>query len=82
MDSHEYLFASRKGDGHITTTQAYRILTSAADMIERNDIGTHTMPMGKTFGYHYYKRTHDVVTLMNIFNHADQSNTKRYIKNY
>lgn len=72
-----YLFASRKGDGHITTTQAYRILTSAADMIGRNDIGTHTMR--KTFGYHYYKRTHDVVTLMNIFNHADQSTTKRYI---
>ncbi|MGE6487736.1 tyrosine-type recombinase/integrase [Paenisporosarcina sp. NPDC076898] len=77
MDNDSYLFASRKGDGHITTTQAYRILTGAADMIGRTDIGTHTMR--KTFGYHYYKRTHDVVTLMNIFNHADQSTTKRYI---
>lgn len=77
MDIEGYLFASRKGDGHITTTQAYRILTSAADMLGRTDIGTHSMR--KTFGYHYYKRTHDVVTLMNIFNHADQSTTKRYI---
>lgn len=77
MNDSAYLFASRKGDSHITTTQAYRILTGAADMIGRTDIGTHTMR--KTFGYHYYKRTHDVVTLMNIFNHADQSTTKRYI---
>jgi len=76
-DDSDYLFASRKGDSHITTTQAYRVLTGAAELIGRNDIGTHTMR--KTFGYHYYKRTHDVVTLMNIFNHADQSTTKRYI---
>ena len=72
-----YLFASRKGDSHITTTQAYRVLTSSANLLGRSDIGTHTMR--KTFGYHYYKRTHDILTLMNIFNHADQSTTKRYI---
>lgn len=72
-----YLFASRKGNSHITTTQAYRILTSAANLLGRNDVGTHTMR--KTFGYHYYKRTHDILTLMNIFNHSDQSTTKRYI---
>lgn len=77
MDDNDYLFASRKGDSHITTTQAYRILTKAGELIGRDDIGTHTMR--KTFGYHYYKRTHDIVTLMNIFNHADQSTTKRYI---
>lgn len=72
-----YLFASRKGDSHITTTQAYRILVSAADMLGRKDVGTHTMR--KTFGYHYYKQTYDILTLMNIFNHSDQSTTKRYI---
>ena len=77
MDDNDYLFASRKGDSHITTTQAYRILTKAGELIGRDDIGTHTMR--KTFGYHYYKRTHDIVTLMNIFNHADLSTTKRYI---
>ena len=72
-----YLFASRKGNSHITTTQAYRILTSSAYLLGRSDIGTHTMR--KTFGYHYYKQTHDILTLMNIFNHSDQSTTKRYI---
>jgi integrase len=72
-----WLFPSRKGNGHISTTQAYRILAKAADMIGRDDIGTHTLR--KTFGYHYYRRTRDVVTLMEIFNHADQATTKRYI---
>lgn len=76
MKDEEYLFASNKG-GHITTTQAYRVLVKAGELIGRDDIGTHTMR--KTFGYHYYKRTHDIVTLMNIFNHSDQSITKRYI---
>lgn len=77
MNEEGYLFPSRKGDSHITTTQTYRILVAAGELIGRQDIGTHSMR--KTFGYHYYKRTHDVVTLMNIFNHSDQSITKRYI---
>ncbi|QMT16237.1 tyrosine-type recombinase/integrase [Planococcus maritimus] len=75
--SQDYLFASRKGENHITTTQAYRVLTNAAALLGRYDVGTHTMR--KTFGYHYYKRTRDILTLMNIFNHSDQSTTKRYI---
>lgn len=77
MDVEYYLFPSRKGDSHITTTQAYRVLVQAGELIGRKDIGSHSMR--KTFGYHYYKRTKDVVTLMNIFNHSDQSITKRYI---
>ena len=44
-----YLFPSRKGVGHITTTQAYRIIAKAGDMIGNHSIGTHTMR--KTFGY-------------------------------
>lgn len=76
-DNSAYLFASRKGDRHISTTQAYRILTRAADYIGRNDVGTHTCR--KTFGYHYYKRTKDIATLMEIFGHAAPSITKRYI---
>ncbi|MDJ0332122.1 tyrosine-type recombinase/integrase [Planococcus sp. S3-L1] len=75
--SQEYLFASRKGGNHISTTQAYRILTAAAELLGRKDVGTHTLR--KTFGYHYYKRTHDVATLMEIFNHDSQATTKRYI---
>lgn len=72
-----YLFPSRKGEGHITTTQAYRIITKAGDMIDRQDIGTHTMR--KTFGYTYYQATKDVATLMEIFNHSSQKTTLRYI---
>ncbi len=77
MKLQEYLFPSRKGNSPITTTQAYRALVKAASMINRDDIGTHTMR--KTFGYHYYKQTKDIVTLMEIFNHSAPSITKRYI---
>lgn len=72
-----WLFPSRKGDKHITTTQAYRILATAGKRCGYDYIGTHTMR--KTFGYHYYQRTKDVATLMEIFNHSDQATTKRYI---
>jgi dihydrofolate reductase len=40
-------------------------------------IGCHTMR--KTFGYHYYQKFKDAVTLMEIFGHADISITLRYI---
>lgn len=72
-----WLFPSRKGDNHISTTQAYRILAGAGESIGRDDVGTHTLR--KTFGFHYYQRTKDVATLMEIFNHSDQATTKRYI---
>lgn len=72
-----YLFPSRKGDSHITTTQAYRILAKAGDMIGRHDIGTHTMR--KTFGYQFYTQTKDLEQLMTILNHSSQKITLRYI---
>lgn len=75
--SEGWLFPSRKGDGHITTTQAYRILAGAGERCGYDYVGTHTLR--KTFGYHYYQRTKDVATLMEIFNHSDQATTKRYI---
>jgi len=77
MDPEDWLFPSRKGNGHITETQAYRALVKAGEMIDRNDIGTHTMR--KTFGYHHYKRNKDVAVLQEIFNHSAPSITKRYI---
>ncbi len=75
-----WLFPSRRSDGkngHITALQAYRILKDAGKAVGLEHIGTHTMR--KTFGYHYYKKTHDVATLMRIFNHASQKETLRYI---
>ena len=75
--SNDYLFPSAKGNGYISTTQCYRILVKAGEWIGRDDIGSHSMR--KTFGYHYYKRTKDIATLMEIFGHAAPSITKRYI---
>ncbi|KMY41465.1 site-specific integrase [Peribacillus loiseleuriae] len=77
MSDEEYLFSSRKGNGPITPTQAYRALVKAGDVLGRGDIGTHTMR--KTFGYAYYRRTKDLAFLQNIFNHSAPSITKRYI---
>ena len=72
----DWLFPSRQG-GHIERNTVYVIFREAAKLMGRNDIGTHTMR--KTFGYHYYQKTHDVATLMKIFNHSSESVTKRYI---
>jgi integrase len=77
MREEDWLFPSRKGNDHITPTQAYRALVKAGEMIDRTDIGTHTMR--KTFGYHHYKQNKDVAALQEIFNHSAPSITKRYI---
>lgn len=73
----EYLFKSQKGSNHITTTQVYRILSSAGAYVGFDYIGTHTMR--KTFGYHHYKQYKDVAILQEIFNHDAPSVTRRYI---
>lgn len=77
MQEEDYLFPSRKGNGSISTTQAYRSLQKAATALGRDDIGTHTMR--KTFGYHHYKRNKDVATLQMLFNHSAPSITLKYI---
>ena len=77
MADDDYLFVSRKGNKPITDTQAYRALVKAGEMIDRDDIGTHTMR--KTFGYFHYKRHKDVATLQQIFSHSTPAITKQYI---
>ena len=79
IPSEGWLFTSRRSDGsgHISEVQAYRILRDAGTAVGLDHIGTHTMR--KTFGYHYYRKTHDVATLMRIFNHSAPSVTLRYI---
>jgi len=77
MEDEDYLFPSRKGNSHISTTQAYRVLVKAGEMLGRDDIGTHTMR--KTFGYAYYRKTKDIAFLQEIFNHSSSNITKRYI---
>lgn len=68
---------SRKGGKAISRIQAYRILNEAAEECGLEEVGTHTLR--KTFGYHFYRRTHDVALLMDIFNHAAPAITLRYI---
>jgi len=71
------LFPSQRTGESMSTVQAYRILKAAGKKCGYDYVGTHTMR--KTFGYHYFQRTHDIVTLMIIFNHSSQNITKRYI---
>lgn len=76
LDS-EWLFPSRKGDKPISKIQAYRQLQKAGDMAEIDSIGTHTMR--KTFGYWFYKQTHNVAMLQEILNHSTPKITLTYI---
>ena len=76
LNAEEYLFPSSKG-GHLEVNTVYQMFQKVATLLGRDDIGTHTLR--KTFGYHYYKRTKDVATLMEIFGHSSETITKRYI---
>jgi integrase len=73
----DWLFPSRKGDKAITKIQAYRQLQKAGDFAGVESIGTHTMR--KTFGYHFYKKTHDIAMLQDILNHSTPKITLAYI---
>ena len=76
LDPADYLFPSSKG-GHLEVNTVYQMFQKVAKLLGRDDIGTHTLR--KTFGYHYYKKTKDVATLMEIFGHSSEKITKRYI---
>ena len=82
--SDEYVFQSRQKDPithkprPITRQRCYQIINyiaRQAGMEER--IGCHTLR--KTFGYHYYKMTGDVVSLQRILGHSFQRETLVYI---
>ncbi len=82
MNDDDYLFPSRQRNSkgkksHISRTQAYRYTKKVAISLGIKDFGLHSFR--KTFGYFYYKRTKDIATLMEIFNHSSQKITKRYI---
>lgn len=74
----EYLIKSREGiNKPLTRVRAYTIIKDVGKSFGIENLGTHTMR--KTFGYHYYKQTQDVATLMKMFNHSDPSITLKYI---
>jgi len=79
MDDDAYLFSSRKGYNEPMTRQnVSAIIKNIAKALRWNfPVNTHTMR--KTFGYHYYKRTKDAVSLQQMFNHRDERTTRVYI---
>lgn len=80
----EYILQSRVHDQAthkckpITRQRCYQIIRQIAEEagIEER-IGCHTLR--KTFGYHYYKMTGDVVSLQRILGHSFQRETLVYI---
>lgn len=76
LNEEDYLFPSSKC-GHLEVNTVYQMFQKVAELLGRKDIGTHTLR--KTFGYHYYKKTRDIATLMEIFGHSSEKITKRYI---
>lgn len=78
---HEYLFPSRKRKRGkvqpISANMAYKIIRAAAQELNLEDIGTHSMR--KTFGYKFYLETKDIALLMELFNHTEESVTLRYV---
>ncbi|MBD2866510.1 tyrosine-type recombinase/integrase [Paenibacillus oceani] len=77
MDSNDYLFRSQRTGQPIKRIRVYRILNEAAKQAGLEDVGTHTMR--KTYGYHVYLKTNDVMRLKELFNHSAPSVTLKYI---
>lgn len=79
-DDDSYLFVSHRNPKEpISTKAVYRIFKRI------NEVSGGQLPhltahsMRRTFGYMYYKKTHDIATLMKLFNHSSQNITLRYI---
>lgn len=82
QDMDEYLFKSRKGDGHITEITLGRIIKDVAEEIgiERS-INSHSLR--KTFGRFIWHNAKDknkaLIILQTIFNHSNSAITSKYI---
>lgn len=80
----EYIFQSRQKDSvthkyrPISRQRCYQIINHIArEAGVEERVGCHTLR--KTFGYHYYKMTGDVVSLQRILCHSYQRETLVYI---
>lgn len=74
----DYLIPSARAKNKpVSREYVYRVIHEAGKEFGLDNLGTHTMR--KTFGYHFYLQTKDIVLLMRILNHTDQSKTLRYI---
>lgn len=75
----QWLFASYRDPRQPIHTQAVYRMFSRIKQGQPMLKGLTAHSMRRTFGYHYYKQTHDIATLMNLFNHSSQAITLRYI---
>jgi integrase len=76
-EHYEFLISSREGENEaVTRNRAYQVLIEIGNLF---DIHISCHVLRKTFGYWHYTENHDVVQLMEIFNHSDQRVTLRYI---
>lgn len=75
---YDYLIKSREGvNKPITRVQAYNILKEMSEYFGIERIGTHSMR--KTAGFHMYKQSKDIGTIMKVLGHKEPSITLRYI---
>lgn len=77
MNDEDYLFRKSNINKPIGREQAWKIMKNIGERFGVDNLGTHTLR--KTFGFHYYKQTGDIATLMQMFNHSKESITLKYI---
>ncbi len=78
ITGNEYIFIGRDKRTPLCRSQAYRIITHAAQSLNmENGISCHSLR--KTFGYYAWKCGTPPVMLMDIYNHSSYEITKRYL---
>jgi integrase len=75
----DYLFVARYTNNVICRKTAYEVMKDIEKKFRLENLGTHTLR--KTYGYHFYQDKGDksLGLLQDLFNHASQSITLRYI---
>jgi len=75
---YEFLFASTRSSKPINRTQAYRIIRTAGEAVNlAEQISCHSLR--KTFGYHSWKSGVSPAVIMEIYNHSNLVQTRRYL---
>jgi Phage integrase family. len=83
LDGNAYIFESRQRDEkghktHISRMTGYNYVKDIGRIGELEfPFACHSLR--KTFGYHFYKKTHDIGMLMDLFNHSKERITLMYI---
>lgn len=76
--SNNFLVQSREGENKpLSRQRIWQVLKKVSKEIGLDSVGCHTLR--KTFGYHYYNKTKDVVFLQELYNHSSPAITLRYI---